>query len=447
MTFSIIQKSQLEGAQRIDAEYYQPEFLKVLKLLKTLKNKKLSEIAYITDGEHGSPIFDEQSGIKYFSAQHVKDFLIDSSTAKTISKIIDEKNKRSRLQKGDVLLSTVGTIGFAGLVTGDCLPANIDRHVARIALKENTMDPEVLTVFLNSKYGRFQTTREATGNVQLNLFIDKIKELIIPDLSKEDQVKNLFDEALDKLNQSKLYYQQAEDLLLEELGLKDFDKQNDLFSIVQYCDVIAVNRNDAEYFQPKYLRLHGKLKSKSQPLLKMIQNVPAKFEPAKEPGREFKYVELSNINSANGLIDGYETVLGKEAPSRARRVLKTGDVIVSSVEGSLEKVALVSEKQENYLASTGFFQFRSDKILPEALLIIMKSMVIQWQLKQHCAGTILTAVPGEALNKMYIPVLLSPIQQKIADLIRQSHAARQKSKELLDSAKRKVEEMIEKGGE
>jgi len=32
---------------------------------------------------------------------------------KNISKIIDEKNKRSRLQKGDVLLSTVGTIGFS----------------------------------------------------------------------------------------------------------------------------------------------------------------------------------------------------------------------------------------------------------------------------------------------------------------------------------------------
>lgn len=90
-------------------------------------------------------------------------------------------------------------------------------------------------------------------------------------------------------------------------------------------------------------------------MLKFVQNVPAKFELAKESDNEFKYVELSNINSANGLIDGYEIVLGKEAPSCARRFLKAGDVIVSSVEGSLDKVALVTKEQEGYLASTGFF--------------------------------------------------------------------------------------------
>lgn len=68
-------------------------------------------------------------------------------------------------------------------------------------------------------------------------------------------------------------------------------------------------------------------------------------------------------------------MLGKEAPSRARRVLKTGDVIVSSVEGSLGKVAFVDSAQDGYLASTGFFQFRSKEILPEALLMLAKSIV------------------------------------------------------------------------
>ena len=35
------------------------------------------------------------------------------------------------------------------------------------------------------------------------------------------------------------------------------------------------------------------------------------------------------------------------------------------------------------------------------------------------------------------------IQQKIAELVRESHAARKKAKELLEEAKRKVEELIE----
>ncbi|MBI2888378.1 MAG: hypothetical protein HYY10_00455 [Candidatus Liptonbacteria bacterium] len=43
-----------------------------------------------------------------------------------------------------------------------------------------------------------------------------------------------------------------------------------------------------------------------------------------------------------------------------------------------------------------------------------------------------------------VPVLPKTTQKKIAELVRQSHAARKKAKELLEEAKCKVEEMIEK---
>jgi len=59
---SIVKLSELEGAKRIDAEYYKPEYLEIINELKKLHNFRLKEIAYITDGEHGSPIFDESSG-------------------------------------------------------------------------------------------------------------------------------------------------------------------------------------------------------------------------------------------------------------------------------------------------------------------------------------------------------------------------------------------------
>jgi len=44
---------------------------------------------------------------------------------------------------------------------------------------------------------------------------------------------------------------------------------------------------------------------------------------------------------------------------------------------------------------------------------------------------------------LIIPVLSKITQQKIVELVRKSHEAREKSKELLEEAKRKVEEMIE----
>lgn len=445
--YSIIQKSQLEGAQRTDAEYYQPEYLRKIEVLNSVQTYRLGEIAYVTDGEHGSPIWDENSGIKYFSAQHVREGIIDDSNVNTISQILDNKNKRSRLQKGDILLSTVGTIGFAGLVNEDLLPANIDRHVARIALKPNTLDPEFLIAFLNSSYGKFQSIRESTGNVQLNLFIDKIVEFRVP-RDNSSNIANLVKEALEKFDNSEIIYKEAEYLLLEELGLKDFRFPEDLSYVVNYSDTHDVTRIDADYFQPKYEVLELKLKKHGAKLFSdVITNVPATFNPLAKPDDSFRYVELANINSSIGVIDGYEELLGKEAPSRAKRLLESSDVIVSSVEGSLENVALVDDSQKGYLASTGFFQLRSKEILPEVLLVLARSAVFQMQLKKRCTGTILTAVPKDSISDILIPLVTKSTQQRIADLVRKSHEARKKSKELLEQAKKEVEEMIEKGGE
>ena len=124
--------------------------------------------------------------------------------------------------------------------------------------------------------------------------------------------------------------------------------------------------------------------------------------------------------------------------------MKEGDVIVSSVEGSLEKVALVDKEHNGCLASTGFFQFRPLDILPEVLLVLSKTIVLQSQLKKKCSGTILTAVPKESLRDIIIPLLSFSTQQKIASLVQQSHEARKKAKELLEVAKRAVEIAIEK---
>ena len=66
------------------------------------------------------------------------------------------------------------------------------------------------------------------------------------------------------------------------------------------------------------------------------------------------------------------------------------------------------------------------------------------QLEKMCAGTILTAVPKGSVNDVLIPILPKPTQQKIAELVRQSHESHKKAKQLLEEAKQKVENLIEK---
>ncbi len=232
------------------------------------------------------------------------------------------------------------------------------------------------------------------------------------------------------------------------MGLENYKAEESLNWVVNFSDFKEANRIDADYFQPKYesiVSLINRYGAKN--LLEVVENVPARFNPSTKAEETFKYVELANINSSLGIIDGYSEVLGSEAPSRAKRILKEKDIIISSIGGSLDKVALVDEEHKDSLASTGFFQFRSRNLLPEVLLVLAKSPVLQLQLEKYVAGTILAAISNESLKNMVVPDLPLETQEKIADLVRRSHEARKKSKELLEEAKRKVEEMIEKGGE
>ncbi len=430
----------------MDAEYYQPLYLKLEKRLLKISSKPLKRFALITDGIHSSIDYDPNSKIRIISAQSVQDNDFDLSANTRISAEQHQRNLRTSLSVGDIIISSVGTIGNTAVVSACMLPINADRHVGIVRLKNKKFDPFYVSTFLNSKYGRFQAFRESTGNVQLNLFIEKIEELLIPEIKNAEQIGKTTKQATILLEDSRNLFSQAENLLLEELGLTNFKAKYELSYTANLSKTFAVHRADAEYFQPAYeevIKCILDYQNGHSWLLNYVKSIKPDFDPMRHPHKTFSYVELADIDPSIGVVNSVSEIKGEEAPSRARRVLRKNDIIVSSVEGSLEKVALVGQAYEGALASTGFFQFRYIKILPEVLLVLSKSIVLQAQLKKQCAGTILTAVPKASLKRITIPIMPDKIQKEIALLVRQSHEARRKAKELLEEAKRKVEEAIE----
>ncbi len=449
ITFSTIQKSQLEGASRLDAEYYQPEYLQYIETLHKFETQSLDSLVTKIDVGFVSSMTShfQDKGIPLLRTQNVSEFVLNLEKGMVyIDEDFHKRLKKSQVFPGYVLLARSGSIGNAAVVP-EHFPVANSADIILIQTKQEIL-PEFLTAFLNSKYGRFQIERAESGGLQGHINLYSLQNLQLPVLSLDLQqtIKQTILEGFKLSEQSESLYKEAENLLLEELGLKGFQITENLSYIVNYSDTKKVKRIDADYFQPKYDKLISKIKNQNaKSLLEVIQDVPARF--VLKPDENYRYVELADINFSVGIIDGFSEVLGKEAPSRAKRLLKSGDVIVSSIQGSLEKVALVDKEQDGNLASTGFFQFRSDQILPEVLLVIAKSIILQWQLERECSGTILSAVPQESLKRLIVPVLPKSSQQKIADLVRRSHQARKKSKELLETAKRNVEEMIEKGSD
>lgn len=69
---------------------------------------------------------------------------------------------------------------------------------------------------------------------------------------------------------------------------------------------------------------------------------------------KFTYIDIGSINRDLKIIESPQQLLGKEAPSRARKVVNSGDILVSLTRPNLNAVALVPEQYDNQIASTGF---------------------------------------------------------------------------------------------
>ena len=450
--FNVIKLSELEGAKRIDAEYYKPEYLKVKQKLLQTKFVYFKDLVkeIIHPKEIKREYEEEKQDYLFLLAQNVRPLMLDLSEKKFISEGIAKLMPKNLLEKGDILFVRSGNIGDLTVYTGEpnkCI-ASADLLVAKVIFRH----PYYIGVFLNTFWGRKILLRGIYSGLQPHIAPTYIKQIPIPIFSEDlmANIDNLFLQAQDLLKQSQNLYSQAENLLLEELGLKDFKPKYEKTYTAKLSDAFSAHRIDAEYFQPAYEEVVRKIKEYPNgfsKLLKHVENIKPNFDPTKYPDEDFCYVELADIDSSIGIIHSVNKVKGGEAPSRARRLLKEGDVIVSSVEGSLEKVALVDREHDTCLASTGFFQFRPLNILPEVLLVLSKTIILQLQLKKLCSGTILTAVPKESLRDIIIPLLSFSTQQEIASLVQQSHEARKEAKELLEVAKKAVEIAIEEGEE
>ena len=71
------------------------------------------------------------------------------------------------------------------------------------------------------------------------------------------------------------------------------------------------------------------------------------------PAFEFGYVDIGAVQTG-GLVRGLERLRFEAAPSRARRVLRRGDTIISTVRTYLKAIWYVDEDADDLIASTGF---------------------------------------------------------------------------------------------
>lgn len=253
-------------------------------------------------------------------------------------------------------------------------------------------------------------------------------------------------DANEKMEVSSSIYASAESYLLECLGMQDFAANPDAYNVKTLKDsFLESGRIDAEYYLPKYEDYVNAVSLYSggvTPLGRVCTIKDSNYTP--KHGTKYRYIELANIGNS-GDITSYSYENGEDLPTRARRIVTKGDVIVSSIEGSLSSCALITDEYDRALCSTGFYVVRSSRINPETLLTLFKAPPMQQLLRKGCSGTILTGIAKQEFEKIPLPLIRAEVQEEIAAHVRRSFALRREASALLENAKHSVEHAIEIG--
>lgn len=403
---------------------------------------------WITQGPN--PNFSEpsKSSIPCLTGRNINKGRVSYSDPDFVNQQEYDSLKRFQIHKGDTLITLKGkgSIGKIGYVTTSDKKAIFSRDIGVI---RPNINHAYVNAYILSKYGQKLIARGETGGTgQSTLTTSYIKSIPIARISIEKEIGDLVICSERELEKHQSKYLEAEALLLKSLGLINFSPSSKNTNIKSFKDSFqTTNRLDAEYYQPKYEDYQNHIFSYSEswlPLEKVCDLKDKNYSPSDE--KFYQYIELADIDK-NGGITGCSKALGKDLPSRARRKINAGDVLISSIEGSLSSCAIVSKEFENSLCSTGFYVIKSDKINSETLLALFKSDLMQNILKQSCSGTILTAINKDEFLKIPLPLIDPKTQSQISSLIQESFTLKAKSEKLLELAKQAVEMAIEESEE
>lgn len=434
---------------RIDSGFY----TKAPLINPQLNYRKIGDC--IISSQYGISISMNEDGIGHpiYRMNEIHNMLCDLDVSKCAEITLEELDT-FKLHNKDVLFNRTNSFEWVGRTGVYYQNDNISRvfasYLVRFIPNLKYLLPEYLATYLNTKYGVWDIKRRARQSInQTNVNPEEVKEIEIPILPMDfqKQIANNLQLANEKRIVAHSQYIEAESYLLECLGMTDFAANPDAYNVKSLKEsFLETGRFDAEYYLPKYedyCRLVQSYANGYEPLGDACNIKDTNYTP--EAGVRYKYIELANIGKS-GEITGCDIQDGENLPTRARRLVHQGDVIVSSIEGSLESCALVTDDYDGALCSTGFYVLQSSKLNPETLLTLFKSLPMQQLMKKGCSGTILTAISKPELEKLPVPIIRKEVQDEIAQHVQRSFILRKEAMQLLENAKLTVEQAIENGG-
>lgn len=246
------------------------------------------------------------------------------------------KNSSAKLFPIDTVLVAMygATAGQVGILKFE---ACTNQAVCGILPNDKTIPEFLYYCFLSKKE---ELVSQAVGGAQPNISQIKIRntKIPLPPLSEQKRIVAILDEAFAAISKAKTNAEQ---------NLKN---AKELFE--SYLQ--SVFENKGEDWEEKKL---GEVLQKTETV-----------DPTKKPKEKFIYLDVSSVNKETKEIENATLLMGKDAPSRARKLIKKNDVIFATVRPTHSRVALITDEYNGQVCSTGYFVLRAKEFLSNDLI-------------------------------------------------------------------------------
>jgi len=437
---------------RLDSEPFQKVNKLILNKIQTLK---LNEIAFSNPSKNEIANLNISLLVSFVPMAMLGNGIINEKEDKLISDFI--KTGYTYFAENDILIAKItpcmehGKCAIARNLTNGIGFGSTEYNVFRV--KDNRILTEYLFTYLNRDIIRKKAENNmigTSGRQRVPTTFYENLQIPIIDIKIQKKIKIIIDDSHTKNKESELLYTQAEQLLLKELGLKDWQPSTENINCKSFKEsFFATGRLDAEYYQPKYEDYNDVIMVNQQGYSFIRNEFEHINESPKLTKKGYNYIEIGDVNTGDGTnVSNY--IETKELPANAKTFVKKGDLLISKVRPYRGAVTIIESDLSDIIVSGAFTVLRSKEestYSNEVLKVILRLDIYKDWLLQFNVGTQYPVIKDDDILNLPIPIISEKTQQVITEKINESQHLKHQSEQLLEIAKRAVEIAVEEDEE
>lgn len=376
----------------------------------------IGQLAEIIDGDRGKnyPKQDEfypQGYCLFLNTGNVtKEGLIFEEN-QFIMKEKDEALRKGKLKRGDIVYTTRGTVGNAGYYNSSVPYENVRINSGMVILRSNgeIVDARFLYQILKSEYYRPYFKQYCTGSAQPQLPIKNFSQIYlnVPDIKTQHRIADILS-VYDNLIENN----QKQIKLLEEAAQRLYKEW--------FVDLRFPGHENTKI-------VDGVPEGWQWCKVRDVADINSSALPKNYKEDFIDYVDLGSVRC--GHIETRTRYNLNEAPGRAKRCAKDGDIIWGMVRPNLKAYALVTNPKETDVFSTGFAVLSAKKV-PYSYLYCAVT-------QEEFVGYLVNATNGAAYPAV------KPVHFEVADILKPDDKVLEQFHSVADLIFRKIE-MLDK---